>query len=50
MARRGYAVVMQDMHGRGDLGGVFDKYLREVEDGAHSFGGIMAQGWRDGRI
>lgn len=50
MARRGYAVVMQDVRGRGGSGGVFDKYVCEAEDGVDSFDWILAQDWCDGRI
>jgi uncharacterized protein len=34
LARRGYAVVVQDVRGRGDSGGTFAPFVHEGEDGA----------------
>ncbi|MCL3883331.1 CocE/NonD family hydrolase [Marivita sp. GX14005] len=50
MTRRGYAVVMQDVRGRGGSGGVFAKYVNEAEDGVDCMDWILAQNWCDGRI
>jgi uncharacterized protein len=33
LARRGYAVIVQDVRGRGDSGGRFEPFLQEVDDG-----------------
>ncbi|WP_281985095.1 CocE/NonD family hydrolase [Thalassorhabdomicrobium marinisediminis] len=50
MARRGYAVVMQDVRGRGGSDGAFAKYVNEAEDGVDCFDWILQQEWCDGRI
>ncbi|WP_409598284.1 CocE/NonD family hydrolase [Paracoccus hibiscisoli] len=50
MARRGYAVVMQDVRGRYGSEGVFQKYVNEAEDGVDTHHWLLAQPWCDGRI
>ncbi len=47
---RGYALVVQDCRGRGELEGHFVKYLAEGADGADTCGWITEQSWCDGRI
>ncbi|PWS38954.1 antibiotic hydrolase [Falsiroseomonas bella] len=48
--RAGYAVVLQDCRGRGESGGVFEKYLNEGADGFDSCAWLLRQPWCDGRI
>ena len=50
MARRGYAVVMQDVRGRYGSEGVFAKYVNEAEDGVDTHRWLLDQPWCDGRI
>lgn len=50
MARRGYAVVMQDVRGRYGSEGVFQKYVNEAEDGVDTHHWLLEQPWCDGRI
>lgn len=50
MARRGYAVVMQDVRGRYGSEGVFEKYVNEAEDGVDTHHWLLEQPWCDGRI
>src|SRR5215471_9574167 len=52
-ARRGYAVVLQDVRGRFDSGGIFHHSLNVSDDGldgrdTHAW--IAAQPWSNGRI
>jgi putative CocE/NonD family hydrolase len=52
-ARRGYAVVLQDVRGRYDSGGTFHHNLNtpnEGEDGRDTLTWIVAQPWSNGRI
>jgi uncharacterized protein len=46
----GYAVVMQDVRGRYDSGGVFDALNQEGPDGYDTLNWIAAQPWSDGQI
>ncbi len=46
----GYAVVMQDVRGRGGSGGVFDVLNQEGPDGYDTLNWIAAQPWSDGQI
>lgn len=50
MAERGYAVVMQDVRGRGGSDGRFDKYVNEAEDGVDTLDWLLKQDFCDGRI
>jgi uncharacterized protein len=47
---RGYAVVLQDVRGRGSSGGAFDPFVNEEADGADSVAWVAAQPWCDGRV
>lgn len=49
-AERGYAVMVQDVRGRGASGGRFDPFRREAADGAATIRWIAAQRWCDGRV
>lgn len=49
-ARRGFAVVVQDMRGRHGSGGVFQPYAHDAEDGAATLDWIVAQRWSNGRV
>ena len=52
-ARRGYAIVLQDVRGRGDSDGSFRHILNvpdEGQDGSDTTAWIVAQPWCDGRI
>ncbi|WP_283180084.1 CocE/NonD family hydrolase [Gemmobacter sp. 24YEA27] len=46
----GYAVVVQDMRGRGNSDGVFAPWPNEGADGAATLDWITAQGWSDGAV
>jgi putative CocE/NonD family hydrolase len=46
----GYAVVIQDVRGRGHSTGVFWPYYQEVDDGDDTLDWIAAQPWCSGRI
>lgn len=50
LARAGWAVVVQDVRGRGGSDGEFDPFHQEVEDGADTIGWCRAQSWCDGRV
>jgi hypothetical protein len=47
---RGYAVVTEDVRGRGESGGVFRQYDQEAADGADTIAWIRSQGWCDGHV
>jgi len=47
---RGYAVVTQDVRGRGDSEGEFRQYLQEPQDGEDTLNWAMRQAWSDGRV
>ncbi|MFI0423462.1 CocE/NonD family hydrolase [Spongiactinospora sp. 9N601] len=49
-ASAGYAVVMQDVRGRGASEGTFTPFLNEREDGYDSIDWIAAQPWCDGNV
>jgi predicted acyl esterase len=49
-ADRGYAVVVQDVRGRGGAGGEFEPYVREADDGYDSVEWVASQPWCDGRV
>lgn len=49
-ARRGYAVVVQDMRGRHDSGGVFQAYTHDTDDAAATLDWIVRQPWSNGRV
>ena len=49
-ARRGYAVVVQDVRGQYNSGGEFYIYLNEGEDGIDTMNWIEEQSWCNGRI
>jgi putative CocE/NonD family hydrolase len=46
----GYAVVIQDVRGRGDSEGVFRPLEQEVADGHDTLDWIASQHWSDGRV
>jgi uncharacterized protein len=47
---RGYAVVLQDVRGRGASEGAFEPFANEEADGAESVAWTAAQPWCDGRV
>lgn len=47
---RGYAVVVQDVRGKGRSGGEFDAFVNEVDDGFDTLEWITRQDWASGRI
>ena len=49
-AERGYAVVNQDVRGRGDSDGVFEPYFNEGRDGYDTIEWCAAQPWCDGSV
>ena len=49
-AERGYVVIYQDVRGRYDSEGVYQKYLDDAPDGYDSCAWILEQPWCDGRI
>ncbi|MEZ0110329.1 putative CocE/NonD family hydrolase [Catenulispora sp. EB89] len=50
MARAGWAVVVQDVRGRGASGGVFEPFHQEIADGADTVRWCARQPWSDGRV
>jgi putative CocE/NonD family hydrolase len=48
--RRGYVVVYQDVRGRYDSEGAYQKYLDDADDGYDTCAWILAQPWCDGQI
>ena len=49
-AGHGYAVLVQDVRGRGDSGGVFGGFAQEAADGAATLAWMRRQPWCNGRI
>jgi putative CocE/NonD family hydrolase len=49
-ARRGYAVAVQDVRGRGGSTGQHVPFLHEEDDGAATLDWITAQPWSNGRV
>ncbi len=49
-AVNGFAVVSQDVRGRGDSGGVFAPFLSEAADGYDTIEWIADQPWSNGRV
>ena len=49
-ARRGYAVVFEDVRGRGEAGGKFRSAGSDVTDGEDTLRWIRSQSWSDGRV
>jgi predicted acyl esterase len=49
-ADAGFAVVVQDVRGKGASGGVFEPFLNEGPDGADSIAWVASQAWCDGRV
>lgn len=47
---RGYAVVLQEVRGRGASEGAYEPFVNEAADGADSIAWIAAQDWCDGRV
>jgi uncharacterized protein len=47
---RGYAVVLQDVRGRGSSEGSFEPFVNEERDGADSVAWTAAQSWCDGDV
>jgi uncharacterized protein len=47
---RGYAVVVQDVRGRGSSEGEFEPFVNEEADGADSIAWVADQDWCDGRV
>ena len=50
LARRGFAVVMQDCRGRYNSEGVFRKYVNEAEDGYDTLEWLLSQSWCNGKV
>jgi putative CocE/NonD family hydrolase len=46
----GYAVVVQDVRGRYDSGGVFEPINQEIQDGDDTLNWIARQPWSDGNV
>lgn len=49
-AERGYAVVVQDVRGRFNSGGVFQPRVNEATDGLETLAWIAQQPWSNGRV
>ena len=49
-ASQGYAVVVQDVRGRGESGGHFSGFAQEAADGATTLAWLRSQSWCNGRI
>ncbi|WP_028921625.1 CocE/NonD family hydrolase [Pseudonocardia acaciae] len=49
-ASAGYAVVLQDIRGRGESDGTFTPFVNEREDGYDTVDWIAAQPWCDGKV
>jgi hypothetical protein len=50
LAAHGYAVIIQDVRGRGDSDGVFKPYRHDGQDGFDSIEWAAAQSWCDGKV
>ena len=46
----GFAVVVQDVRGRYESGGVFRPYIQELNDGDDTLNWIASQRWSDGKV
>lgn len=49
-ARKGFAVMMQDLRGRNDSGGEFAPFVLDANDCADTVAWIRQQPWSDGRV
>ena len=49
-AKEGYAVVVQDVRGRGDSDGEFNYFFQEADDGYDTVEWLAAQPWANGRV
>lgn len=49
-AERGYALVVQDVRGRGDSDGKFNFFFQEGEDGYDSVEALAREPWANGRV
>ena len=49
-ARHGFAVVVQDVRGRGDSAGEFRGFSQEAADGSSTLAWLRAQSWCNGRV
>ena len=49
-AERGYAVVLQEVRGRGSSGGDFHPFITEKDDGWDALEWVTAQPWCNGRV
>jgi putative CocE/NonD family hydrolase len=49
-AKRGYAVLAQDVRGTGESGGVWDPFNREIQDGYDTLEWITKQPWSDAKV
>lgn len=50
LAERGYAVVVQDVRGKGRSEGAIDPFVHEVADGTDTLDWISAQPWSNGAV
>lgn len=50
LAGAGYAVVVQDVRGRGASGGVAVPFVHELYDAVDTLDWLVAQGWSDGQV
>lgn len=50
MARRGWAVVVQDVRGRFDSEGTFDPFTQEIDDGYDAIAWAASQPWSSGKV
>lgn len=50
LVEAGYALVVQDLRGRGGSGGAFLTGADETDDGRRALGWVTAQPWCDGRV
>jgi len=48
--QQGFAVLMQDVRGRGASGGEFDPFVNEAADGADTLDWAASQPWCDGKL
>ncbi len=49
-AKRGYAVVLQDVRGRYGSGGIWEPFLNEANDGHDTVAWCASQPWSDGKV
>lgn len=50
LVEAGYALVLQDVRGRGRSGGTFSPFAQELGDSEDTLAWLVAQGWSDGRV